>query len=116
MDKNIKKKWVKALRSGKYKQTTTDLCDITSNTHCCLGVLCEVLIKDGHNIRKTTDGCFSFNKKRKMGGQLSTPLLNHVGLTAEQQTYLIHLNDEKEWSFKHIADAIAKDELDETDI
>lgn len=40
MDKKLAKKWVKALRSGKYKQTTDNLQDETG--HCCLGVLCEI--------------------------------------------------------------------------
>ena len=41
MDKKIKAKWVKALRSGKYKQGTGVL--FNGEKHCCLGVLCVVL-------------------------------------------------------------------------
>jgi hypothetical protein len=45
MNKNIAKKWVKALRSGKYKQGQGYL-KITDHEgdscHCCLGVLCEL--------------------------------------------------------------------------
>jgi len=36
--------WVKALRSGKYKQTRGVLQD--QDGYCCLGVACEVLIPD----------------------------------------------------------------------
>jgi hypothetical protein len=45
MKKNIAKKWVKALRSGKYKQGKSYLKQFNSKNqprHCCLGVLCEV--------------------------------------------------------------------------
>ena len=45
MKKDIAKKWVKALRSGKYKQGKGYLKQFTSRNeprHCCLGVLCEL--------------------------------------------------------------------------
>jgi hypothetical protein len=44
MDKTIAMKWVKALRSGKYKQGEAYLCQITNKgkKHCCLGVLTEM--------------------------------------------------------------------------
>ena len=38
MDKKLKAKWVKALRSGKFKQTRGTLFDGVS-AYCCLGVL-----------------------------------------------------------------------------
>lgn len=37
---DVKKKWLKALRSGKYKQTKGTLCD--GKGYCCLGVLEQV--------------------------------------------------------------------------
>ena len=44
MNKTIAMKWVKALRSGKYKQGEAYLCQITSKgkRHCCLGVLTDM--------------------------------------------------------------------------
>jgi len=45
MKKEIAKKWVKALRSGKYKQGKTYLKQVDDNRqakYCCLGVLCEL--------------------------------------------------------------------------
>lgn len=48
MKKDIAKKWVKALRSGKYKQGKTAL-KVETKTglrHCCLGVLCELYQQD----------------------------------------------------------------------
>lgn len=39
-------KWIEALRSGEYQQSTRDLCtlDVAGEPigHCCLGVACEV--------------------------------------------------------------------------
>ncbi len=43
------KKWVKALRSGKYKQTQKHLQD--QRGHCCLGVACEIFIPKGEQLR-----------------------------------------------------------------
>jgi hypothetical protein len=40
MKKSVAMKWVKALRSGKYRQTAGKLQDYKG--YCCLGVLCEV--------------------------------------------------------------------------
>ena len=45
MKKEVAKKWVKALRSGKYKQGKGYLKQFNSKNeprHCCLGVLCEL--------------------------------------------------------------------------
>src|SRR4051812_22459868 len=47
-------KWVDALRSGKYTQTTKGLND--RRGHCCLGVLCEVAIENGVPIEKVVSG------------------------------------------------------------
>lgn len=41
MDKEIRGKWIKALRSGEYKQSYGDLRYF--NKFCALGVLCDVL-------------------------------------------------------------------------
>jgi hypothetical protein len=41
MNKEIKAKWVAALRSGEYKQASGVLRD-SSNRFCCLGVLCNL--------------------------------------------------------------------------
>jgi hypothetical protein len=44
MNKRIKKLWIKALRSGKYKQARSALRVVENGDtgYCCLGVLCEV--------------------------------------------------------------------------
>ncbi len=42
----IQRKWLRALKSGKYKQGKTQLCAVGprgGKRHCCLGVLCDVM-------------------------------------------------------------------------
>lgn len=41
MNKRVKRAWIKALRSGKYKQGRGALRN-WDNTYCCLGVLCDL--------------------------------------------------------------------------
>lgn len=45
MNQQIAEKWVAELRSGKYKQTKHVL--KKNGGFCCLGVLCEIAIKEG---------------------------------------------------------------------
>ena len=47
MKKEIADKWVAALRSGEYKQREGGLANEKRTKHCCLGVLCELAIKEG---------------------------------------------------------------------
>lgn len=48
MDKELKDKWIAALRSGEYKQIQRRL--KSSEGFCCLGVLCEIVGKDQNYI------------------------------------------------------------------
>lgn len=55
MKKEIAKKWVRALRSGKYKQAKSVLKTKTKKglvRHCCLGVLCELYENDRKRKKK----------------------------------------------------------------
>lgn len=45
MNQEIKWRWVEALRSDKYRQTTDAL--RRGERFCCLGVLCDLAVKDG---------------------------------------------------------------------
>lgn len=51
MNKEIKEKWVAALRSGEYKQSSNRLRD--NKGFCCLGVLCDIYIKETNNAEWT---------------------------------------------------------------
>ena len=78
MKKEIAKRWIKALRSGKYKQGQSFLKQYDTKNqprHCCLGVLCELYndsMKKNHKKTLTTktfdDGLFS-NGCVKFGGK-----------------------------------------------
>ncbi len=48
MNKEIKKKWIAALRSGKYKQGTDYLKikGVRGTSYCCLGVLSQLAVKE----------------------------------------------------------------------
>lgn len=63
MNKQIAKKWIKALRSGEYKQGQTGR--LKSDTgYCCLGVLCEIASKEGLGIFDN-NGIFHANGEQK---------------------------------------------------
>lgn len=65
MNKKVMKKWVKALRSGKYKQGQGTLKQYKSKDqakHCCLGVLCELYNEE-----------MSKKKKKKLSEKLIQP-------------------------------------------
>ncbi len=106
MNKSTKTKWLKALRSDKYRQGVgalrfeTDDCTEENSAHqvyvehCCLGVLCEV------------------TKKRRRTwadlGMLPPKYLKDFNLSEEVQSKLADFNDESRWSFKRIANWIEK--------
>lgn len=107
MKKEIKDKWIEALRSGKYEQAQGALqCD---GGFCCLGVLSDLYAKE-HSI-EWTDSVTHPNNKRLLeesallpnkvkewaGLNLWNPIVNREKLSS--------LNDEG-MSFKEIADLI----------
>lgn len=118
LNKNAKK-WVKALRSGKYKQTKYQLCELASKGKpkgfCCLGVACELAIKDGV---KLTIGVDENDRSIRTYSDRASSLPNVVAdwlglnddlggfdLRIEEQDCLAELND-KGLSFKQIAKVI----------
>ena len=57
MKQNVMKKWVKALRSGKFKQGQGTLRQFNKKgqaQHCCLGVLCELYNETMKKSKKKT--------------------------------------------------------------
>jgi len=50
LPKAFKKKWVAALRSGKYKQGIGSLYDANEDTYCCLGVAGKICGIDVPNL------------------------------------------------------------------
>jgi hypothetical protein len=112
MNKEFKKLWIEALRSGEYQQGTSAL--NANGKFCCLGVLCEVFIKqhpgaidvverDG----KTRYGasCVYLPFEVMQAAQLSvkSPQVEYFGIYRT----LAELND-NEMPFSKIADLIGE--------
>lgn len=115
------KKWIAALRSGEYTQSRQRLCTIPhdldeepeSITYCCLGVAGRVC----HRISPLD------MKGITIFSELKTQFEEYFGLHFTEQeinrrnnseydnyeSYLIYLNDDKDYSFHKIASVIERD-------
>lgn len=69
MDPKIKKRWIKALLSGKYKQGR-EVLKTGDGKYCCLGVLCELYAATRNGTRKRKIG---FNKDNSFMGKYDLP-------------------------------------------
>ncbi len=110
MKEKYAKMWIKALRSGKYKQTKGKLCVVNGKTvkYCCLGVLCHILktpYKRGENYKIYDSETNSLPTSVKDETGIRTCFANYGERSDET---LIILNDDKEYTFKEIADVIEK--------
>jgi hypothetical protein len=100
----IKQAWVKALRSGKYKQGRTYLRS-SNEKWCCLGVLADVC---GATWEKDTTGhvgkAFRLSTDIQRGNKqyLNNSFLDRIGLCAEDHDKYATMNDEGE-KFRTIA-------------
>lgn len=101
--KQVIKLWIKALRSGEYKQTTQSLRD--SKGFCCLGVLCDLARKDGGDKWEKDWSGYLYNDSQ---GDLPSSMHSFI-FTPEAKISpadLVHMNDTFNKSFKEIADVI----------
>ncbi len=96
LTKKLKTRWIKALRSGKYKQTTGSLKDCTG--FCCLGVLCDLV--DKTNWREGQYGEFSYGTSKTGYMPYRMGILGRA-----TQKQLAEMNDDQD-SFEEIADYI----------
>lgn len=94
MDAQLKAKWIAALRSGKYQQTTHYLKD--DDGFCCLGVLCDIQGADFDAIRQ---------QYRTLS--LSSNPVEYIGMLESEAPWLSQMNDTGR-SFAEIADYIEK--------
>lgn len=86
MDKKLKRKWVAALRGGKFKQTIGALEKVDVATHkvfgnCCLGVLCR--LENIRAFKPDHDGDVPFGNKDETG-MITVGRLRRMGITQEQ--------------------------------
>ena len=116
MKKTIKKKWLAALRSGKYKQTEGMLKN--KEGFCCLGVLCDLYVKshkatkwDGKNQERNGKKAYAVFGEN---GIVPKQVMDWAGLSSanpsvkfkEAHTSLAGLNDNYNLNFKGIAKVI----------
>lgn len=105
MKYKVMKEWVKALRSGKYGQTTRRLTDNEGN-FCCLGVLCDLYRKDKKISKKK-----AFVGLCGIGDVPDGTVVKWAGLKTHNPTTpsngksLAEMNDDRK-SFHDIADVI----------
>lgn len=117
------KKWVAALRSGKYAQGRNFLRRIstehgTPDAYCCLGVACDLYAQDkgGEWAARSLRGPQTFSTRRDSS---STNLPLEVGMRlglvdfssgSKAVSKLIDMNDRKLCSFEEIASFIERNE------
>lgn len=100
------RKWIDALRSGKYEQGIGDLHN--NGKFCCLGVACD-LFKDELEVFENSEGIFEYDNKyytlpKKMVEKLG--LYDGRGKKMSNTTSLTNLNDFKNYNFNQIADEL----------
>jgi hypothetical protein len=113
MNKEIKAKWLAALRSGKYKQAVGAL-HTDDNAFCCLGVLCDLHAQETGAV---WDGEYRYFKRADIpptlvcdwaGLEEANPIIHRIDLpidTNEAALSVAEYNDRK-YSFDQIADLI----------
>ena len=106
LNENVKK-WVAALRLGKYRRTTGML-HRRGSGYCCLGVACEVYIQHGGVLTKAIgEGAVTYDGER---GILPVAVKNWLGLRDAYSSYndgsLASQNDSWGMTFARIADLI----------
>lgn len=100
MQKQLRDKWVEALRSGKYVQGHSQL--RTEVGFCCIGVLCDVINPSDWRRHGLSNmwiyGTTALN--------MPTAVAGFAKLTSDAENYLTILNDRERKSFPEIADYI----------
>jgi hypothetical protein len=95
MKPEVKAKWLAALRSGEYKQTTRQLrCD---DSFCCLGVLSDLHAKDtGNGEWEEEDGVLYYESEGYAKSDiLPYPVVDWSGLTDSSPCVRVGITDSK---------------------
>lgn len=94
MDAELKAKWLEALRSGKYDQTSGQLRQ--GNSFCCLGVLCDIFSPSGWD---ASDGTYEWvygegpDESHEVG-VLPSSFKVEYGIDTDIEARLIEMNDD----------------------
>ena len=116
MNDDVRALWIKALRSGEYKQTKECLNDGVG--YCCLGVLCDIYQKQHPDtsswINATNPREFQVRGFDEHEYEVDTtypPLLvgKWAGLEYKDMVALGELNDDRCFTFNQIADIVERD-------
>lgn len=116
MNREVRAKWLEALRSGEYTQGRKFLKQEDNKEiirHCCLGVLCELAAVEGVTVEVVgevngyKDICFESGDDKR-SGYPPDAVLNWAGLHHTDAESLAHLNDYGGNDFTAIADHIEK--------
>lgn len=119
MKARVHKLWTEALRSGQYMQGTGSLHQRGGHDHadrfCCLGVLCDLALKEGVVKRvKYDEAIYAYDDD---GSHLPISVQKWAGLTSGNVFFstepgrsvsAVTLNDDRKVSFPVIADWIDK--------
>lgn len=108
------RKWVDALRSGGYQQGN-DRLNVDDSKFCCLGVACEVAMRDGLEIEKgyiersVTYDLDRLYLPRKVADWLGVQHVNPVVATDELGNITaVQANDIRKWNFTQIANGLER--------
>lgn len=106
MNKKIKAKWLRALRSGKFKQGKGTLCQKTDAGYefCCLGVLAHIAIDEPW---RRIGGRFTFKGNEGYTTIFGDEVAQKFGLSVMAHNSLTRMNDDGQ-SFSEIANWIEK--------
>ena len=120
MNRNIRDRWIRELRSGKYKQTRERL--RIGDRYCCLGVLCNIYSEERRagswDKLEEWRGPREFSRYQKgefefideLGFKERTKITPHMriwsGLSKEMNNELTNKNDREQLDFNEIADFI----------
>ena len=98
MNPTVKLKLIKALKSGRYKQTHHQLRN--GDRFCVLGVICNLHAQAHPDIASAQK-----NKNSYMGSSVTLPdkVREWAGMSAHEKNILINLNDLHNFTFGQIA-------------
>ena len=107
MRKELKEKWLEALRSGKYKQGRGDLRNV-DDEFCCLGVLCDISGQGEWGTKLMIQKApYCYGQGDEWQHCALPPFMKKfTNLPMNTEETLFNLNDKRGLSFHEIADWI----------
>lgn len=105
-DNELVDKWLNALRSGKYHQTTRRLRDFKG--YCCYGVLCDIIDPTAwQEVEKVSVKCHTYNGQESMPDSETMGKVGFFSQNMEDGSRFAIMNDQGK-TFNEIADELEK--------